>query len=63
MSYTEENQRLEDVTTDLKGNLKDFRERAENRIMNTDEWDVEHRLKLKQLVDTMFDLQIKLHNL
>ena len=63
MSYTEENQRLEGVTKDLKGNLKDFRERAENRIMNTDEWDVEHRLKLKQLVDTMFDLQIKLHNL
>ena len=63
MSYTPENQELDKVTEDLKANLKDYRERAENRIMDTSAWNTTHRLKLKYIIDKMFELQIELNEL
>ena len=63
MSYTPENQELDKVTEDLKTNLKDYRERAENRIMDTSAWNTTHRLKLKSIIDKMFELQIELNEL
>jgi len=63
MSYTPENQELDKVTEDLKINLKKFRERAENRIMSTSSWNTVHRLKLKSIIDKMFELQIELNEL
>ena len=63
MSYTIENQEIKEVTNKLKENFKDFRERAENRIMDTNSWNTIHRLKLKSLVDKMFGLQIELNEL
>lgn len=63
MSYTKENQKIDDVTEELKENLKLFREIAENRIMDTSEWNGTHRGNLKILCDQMFELQIKLNEL
>lgn len=63
MSYTAENQKLEVVTENLQGNLSEFREKAENRIMDITSWDVTHRLKLKSIVEKMFELQIELNEL
>jgi len=63
MSYTPENQELDKVTEDLKVNLKDYRERAENRIMDTSSWNTTHRLKLKSIIEKMFYLQIELNEL
>jgi hypothetical protein len=63
MSYAPENQELDKVTEELKVNLKDYRERAENRIMDTSTWNTTHRLKLKSIIDKMFELQIDLNEL
>ncbi len=63
MSYTPENQELDKVTEDLIANLKDYRQRAENRIMNTSSWNTTHRLRLKSIVGKMFELQIELKEL
>ena len=63
MSYTPENQELDKITEDLKANLKDYRERAEHRIMDTSSWNTTHRLKLKSIIDKMFELQIELNEL
>ena len=63
MGYTPENQEIEKVTEELITNLKEFREIAENRLMNTTSWNVTHRLKLKSISDKMFDLQIELNEL
>jgi len=63
MSYTAENQQIDEVTESLMANLKEFREKAENRIMDTTEWNLTHRLKLKAIIDKMFDLQIELNDL
>lgn len=63
MSLTPENQELDKVTEDLQANLKDFRERAENRIMDTSVWNTAHRLKLKSIIDKMFELQIELNDI
>jgi hypothetical protein len=63
MAYTPENQELDKVSEDLKALLKDYREHAENRIMDTSRWNLTHRLKLKSIVDKMFELQIELNEL
>ena len=58
-----QNQELDNITEKLLCNLKNFRENAENRIMDQDSWTVGHRLSLKSISDKMFDLQIELNGL
>tara|TARA_R110000850_G_scaffold209270_1_gene335297 strand:- start:584 stop:775 length:192 start_codon:yes stop_codon:yes gene_type:complete len=62
MSYTPENQKIEKLTEELKTNFKEFREIAENRLMDTTSWSVLHRLKLKEISDKMYDLQLELND-
>lgn len=63
MSYTSEDQDLDKVTIDLQNNLKEYRERAENRVMDTATWSTAHRQKLKYIIDKMFKLQIDLNEI
>mgnify|MGYP003666609631 CR=1 FL=1 len=63
MSYTNKNQELDKVTEDLIASLKEYRRIAENKIMDTSRWNITHRLRLKYIVDRMFELQIKLKEL
>tara|TARA_R110000737_G_C14163017_1_gene409884 strand:+ start:197 stop:388 length:192 start_codon:yes stop_codon:yes gene_type:complete len=62
MSYTPENQRIERVTEELKTNFKEFRKIAENRLMDKISWSTLHRLKLKEISDKMYDLQLELND-
>jgi hypothetical protein len=62
MSYTPENQKIERVTEELKTNFKEFREIAENRLMDKTSWSTLHRLKLKEISDKMYDLQLELND-
>jgi hypothetical protein len=63
MSYTPEHQDLEKVTSELLSSLKEYRERAENRIMDPSNWNITHRLKLKSISNKIFELQIELSEL
>ena len=58
-----ENQNLDKITEDIIANLKEYRERAENRIMDSSTWSRTHRLELKTIVDKMIELQIMLNEL
>jgi hypothetical protein len=59
-----QNQELHNITEKLLCNLKNFRENAENRIMDQgSNWTPTHRLRLKSISDKMFDLQIELNEL
>ena len=62
MSHIPENQELEEVRTELIKNLKNFRERSENRLMDSS-WNTTHKIRLKDISDKMFDLQITLNEL
>lgn len=61
MSFTPENQQLN--TEELISEIKKFREAAENRLMAKNEWVESHRLKLKNISDKLFNIQIDLNEL
>lgn len=63
MNLINENQELKEITEELMSNMKEYRVRAENRIMDTSTWDITHRLKLKSIADKMFELQIAMNEL
>lgn len=62
MGYTSENQKIDAITETLKVNLKEYREIAERRLMSND-WNVTYKLKLRAIVEKMFDLQLELNEL
>jgi len=63
MSYTPENEQLDEIEEQLLDNLKEYKERAENRILNAGDWNQAHRLKLRSIVNKIFELQIAIHEL
>lgn len=58
-----ENEKLDGIKEELMSNLKEFRERAENRVMDKSGWNTVYRIKLKALMNKMLDLQVELNEL
>lgn len=62
MSYIPENQEIDQVVNDIQEKLKEFRERAENRIMDPDFTPL-HKADLRQAIDKTFELHLFLQEL
>jgi hypothetical protein len=63
MSYTKDSEILEPTIEELITNIKNFRSISEKRIMNTQDWGGDYRLKLKNISDKLYNIQIELNNL
>ena len=63
MSYAPDNEQIEDVKERLIKDLKEFRDKSENIIMNVDSYVSSYRDDLRKISMQMFDLQIQLNEI